>query len=104
MIAARRPQRLKELARALGRGVEGDADPEITGVAPLEEAGGGDLSFARSADYAERLAESRAGAVILPPGLDAGGRPVIRSPVPGLDFGRAVRALVPAPAPPAGFH
>jgi UDP-3-O-[3-hydroxymyristoyl] glucosamine N-acyltransferase len=42
--------------------------------------------------------------VIAPPGLDTGGRPAIRSPNPGLDFARAARRLVPAPAPPAGVH
>ena len=63
-----RPLRLKELAAHLGREVEGDGDFAIEGVAALEDAGSGDLSFVRSERYAKPLAASRAGAVIAPPG------------------------------------
>lgn len=95
---------LGELAAALGREVEGDARFAVRGVAPLAGAGPEDLSFARSAAYARALAASRAGAVIVPPGLDAGGRPALRSPRPDLDFARAV-ALLAAPERPApGVH
>jgi UDP-3-O-[3-hydroxymyristoyl] glucosamine N-acyltransferase len=98
------PIRLAALAAELGRAVEGDGDVEIAGVASLEGAGPRDLAFIRSGRYASQLAASRAVAVIAPPGIDAGGRPVIRSPNPGLDFARAVRRIAaPAPAPP-GLH
>jgi UDP-3-O-[3-hydroxymyristoyl] glucosamine N-acyltransferase len=96
--------RIGELAAQLGRELEGDPDLEITGVAGLEDAGPGDLSFARSRRFAGLLSASRAEAVILPPGLDAGGRCAIRSPRPGLDFARAVRRLVPAAHPRPGVH
>ena len=42
------PIRLQDLAAALGREFDGDPDLEIRGVAPLEGAGPGDLTFARS--------------------------------------------------------
>lgn len=73
---------LGELGAALGREVEGDARFPVRGVAPLAGAGPEDLSFARSPAYGRALAASRAGAVIVPPGLDAGGRPALRSPRP----------------------
>jgi UDP-3-O-[3-hydroxymyristoyl] glucosamine N-acyltransferase len=96
-----RPLRLKELAAHLGREVEGDGDFEIEGVAGLEDAGTGELSFVRSERYAGQLASSRAGAVIAPPGVAVGERPAIRSDDPGLDFSRAVRFILPeAPVPP----
>jgi UDP-3-O-[3-hydroxymyristoyl] glucosamine N-acyltransferase len=96
--------RLNELAAHLGREVEGDRDFEIEGVAGLESAGPGDLSFVRSERYADQLASSRAGAVIAPPGVAVGERPAIRSDDPGLDFSRAVRWILPeAPASP-GIH
>jgi UDP-3-O-[3-hydroxymyristoyl] glucosamine N-acyltransferase len=96
--------RLADLAAALGRDVEGDGEVEIRGVAPLDRAGPGDLAFVRTERYAAQLAATRASAVILPPGVDAGGRPAIRSPQPGLDFARAVRRLLPEATPPAGVH
>jgi UDP-3-O-[3-hydroxymyristoyl] glucosamine N-acyltransferase len=99
-----RPTSLREIAEHLGREVEGDAEHEISGVASLAEAGAADLAFARSPRYADALAASGAGAVILPHGMDAAGRPAIRSPNPGLDFARAVRWLEPEPRPEPGVH
>jgi UDP-3-O-[3-hydroxymyristoyl] glucosamine N-acyltransferase len=93
-----------ELARLLGRACEGDASRRVAGVASLESAGPGDLSFARSPRFAAALAASRAGALIVPPGLDAGGRPAIRSPDPGLDFARAVAVVLPPCRPEPGRH
>lgn len=98
------PIRLAQLAAELGRAVEGDGDVEIGGVASLEAANAGDLTFVRQDRYLRLLAESRATAVIAPPGVDTGKLPVIRSPQPGLDFARAARILVPAARPPAGVH
>jgi len=96
--------RLGDLARELGREVEGDADAWVTGVAALEQAGPDDLAYARSPRFAQALRASRAGALIAPPELDAGGRPTIRSPNPGLDFARAARRLAPPGAPQPGVH
>jgi len=76
----------------------------ISGVASLAEGGPGDLGFVRSAGWARALAESRVGAVILPHGMDASGRPAIRSPNPGLDFARAVAWLEPEARPEPGLH
>jgi UDP-3-O-[3-hydroxymyristoyl] glucosamine N-acyltransferase len=58
----------------------------------------------RSDRFARLLATTKAGAVIVPPGVDTGGRPAIRSPHPGLDFARAARRLVPETPAPAGVH
>lgn len=96
--------RAADLAAFLGRTLEGDGRIWIEGAAALESAGPGDLAFVRSARYARLLADTRAGAVIAPPGLDAGSRPVIRSPDPARDFARALRRLHPESAPAPGTH
>jgi UDP-3-O-[3-hydroxymyristoyl] glucosamine N-acyltransferase len=99
------PMRLSELAERLGgRPVEGDAAFLVRGVASLEEGGPEDLGFVRSARFAEALAGARIGALIAPPGVDVGGRPVIRTGAPSLDFARAAGLLVPRPQPPPGRH
>lgn len=99
-----RPLRLDRLAGHLGREVDGDGGFEIEGVAALEEAGPKDLSFVRSARYANRLALSRAGAVIAPSGVSVGLRSAIRSDDPTLDFCRAVSWLLPPRAATPGIH
>jgi UDP-3-O-[3-hydroxymyristoyl] glucosamine N-acyltransferase len=96
--------RLADLASELGREIEGDPDFRVAGVAALDRAGPGDLAYVRSERFAAALAATRAGALILPLGLDAGGRPAIRSPHPGLDFARAVRRLVASASPAPGVH
>jgi len=96
--------RLLDLGERLGREVRGDGGVELRGVAPLESAGPGDLSFVRSARWARLLQTTGAGAVVAPEGVDAGDRAVLLSPNPGLDFARAVALLLPAPRPPAGVH
>jgi UDP-3-O-[3-hydroxymyristoyl] glucosamine N-acyltransferase len=95
---------LGELAARLGRPLEGDASRRVRGAAGLDEAGPEELSFARGEANAEALRRSKAGALVAPPGLDCGGRPVIRSPFASLDFARATALLHPAPRPPAGVH
>jgi len=96
--------RLADLAAELGRAVEGDPEFRVAGVAALELAGPADLVYVRSPKLARALAASRAGALIAPPGVDAGGRPVIRSPHPSLDFARAVKRLAAPARPAAGVH
>ena len=98
------PIRLGELASRLGRTVEGDAGFEVSGAAALDAAGPQDLGFVASPRFAEVLAGSSVGAVILPPDVDGGGRPTIRSPNPRLDFARAVRWILPEVRPPQGVH
>ncbi len=96
--------RLAELAAFLGRPLEGDGEVEIAGVAPLESAGPRELAFVRSEAFAEALRRTRAGAVILPPGLDRGGRSAILSPHPGLDFARVAQRFAPPPPARPGIH
>lgn len=102
--ASSRSLLLSEIAARLGRVRLGDADPRISGVAALADAGPGDLSFVRSRAWASKLEGCRAGAVVVPQGIDPAGRPAIASPNPGLDFARAVALLAPVPRPAPGVH
>ena len=56
---------LRELAERLGCRLEGDGAIEITGVAGLEDAGPGDVSFFANPRYAAALTTTRASAVIV---------------------------------------
>lgn len=97
--------KLGELAGRLGgREVEGDVRFVVEDVGGLEDGGPRDLGFLRSAALAAALADSSLGALIAPPGVEVGGRPVIRSALPNLDFARATGWLRPPPRPPTGAH
>lgn len=83
-----------ELADRVGGTVEGDADATVTGIAPVEEAGPGDLTFVTSRAYAKALARARPAAVLTPAGLLQGGSEatsLIRVSDPHL----ALRSLLP---------
>ena len=68
---------LADLAALLGGEVVGDAQIIIRGVAPLEQARPGDLTFVTSRKYLTRLAQSRATAVLIDRVLPVD-RPAIR--------------------------
>ena len=58
---------LEELASRIGARVEGDSRYSIKGVADLERATASDVSFFWNPRYYQRMVESGAGAVIVPP-------------------------------------
>lgn len=96
--------RLRELGEKLGRETRGDGEVTLSGVASLESAGPGDLSFVRSLAWAEKLSVTRAGAVVVPSVVETGELPALVSPNPGLDFARAVALLLPPESPAPGIH
>jgi UDP-3-O-[3-hydroxymyristoyl] glucosamine N-acyltransferase len=96
--------KLGEIARKLACTLEGDAQLEITGVAGIEDAKAGDLTFLANRKYRPALETTRATAILVAP--DAG--PVriaaLRSAHPYLDFARAIELFHAAPVFPPGVH
>jgi UDP-3-O-[3-hydroxymyristoyl] glucosamine N-acyltransferase len=95
--------KLRELAARLGCELRGDGEGEIDGVAPIEQAGPGDVTFLANPRYASHLATTRAGAVILAPGQVAS-TPCLVSDNPYLAFTRAVALVRPPARPTPGVH
>lgn len=95
--------KLRELAARLDCELRGDGELEIHGVAGLEQAGPGDLSFLANPRYADKLETTRAGAVVAARG-QAGRLPGLVADNPYLVFARAVAMLRPEPAPAPGVH
>jgi UDP-3-O-[3-hydroxymyristoyl] glucosamine N-acyltransferase len=95
--------KLRELAARLGCELLGDGEVELRGVASLEQAGPGHLTFLANPRYAPRLATTRASAAVVPPG-QAAELPRLVSGNPYLTFARAVALLVPLPRPAPGIH
>ena len=94
------------VADLVGGRLLGDGGVLLTAVGPLGSAGPGALTLAVSPRYAEALAASRAGAVLLPPALaDSPAGPAARIVV-GDPYGaivQVIRRLFPASAGPPGI-
>ena len=95
---------LGELARLVGGDLEGDPSLEIRGFASLESASPGDLSFVAADRHLAAARRSAASALIAPPGLDLGGRPVIRVAQPYAAIAAVVRVFFPEPVLAPGVH
>jgi UDP-3-O-[3-hydroxymyristoyl] glucosamine N-acyltransferase len=95
---------LGEIARELGLDLEGDADIEVRGLAPLDEAGEGDLTFVAAPRYKALLRSTQASAVILAAGEDGCGRAVLRARDPYSAFVGALVLFDRRPRPAVGVH
>jgi UDP-3-O-[3-hydroxymyristoyl] glucosamine N-acyltransferase len=89
--------RLGEIAKRLGCEVEGDAQVEIRGVAGIEEALPGELTFLVNRKYRPALDTTRASAIIVSKEESPVPIPTLRSVNPYLDFARAIEIFHPAP-------
>ncbi len=96
--------KLGALAEALGATLEGDASIEISGPAPIESAGPGEITFVANPRYQAKLPECRASAVILAPGIGAPGLAVLRVREPYGAFVRLLQLFARPLAPPPGIH
>jgi UDP-3-O-[3-hydroxymyristoyl] glucosamine N-acyltransferase len=96
--------KLGEIAAKLNCTAEGDANLEITGVAGIEDARAGDLTFLVNRKYRPALASTRASAILLAPEEPRPAIAVLRSSNPYLDFARAIELFHPAPHYAPGVH
>jgi UDP-3-O-[3-hydroxymyristoyl] glucosamine N-acyltransferase len=96
---------LGHLAEFLGATLRGPADKEITGLATLQEAGPGQVSFLANPQYRKFLATSHAAAVLLKPADAegyAGNALLIADPY--LAYARISHLFDPKPKAAAGVH
>ena len=96
--------KLREIAEKLNCALEGEASLEITGVAGLEDARAGDLTFLANRKYRPALASTRASAVLLAPNEPKPALAVLRSQNAYLDFARAIEFFHPSPRYAPGVH
>jgi UDP-3-O-[3-hydroxymyristoyl] glucosamine N-acyltransferase len=94
--------KLKKLAEALGCALEGDTDPEITGVLGMEKAGEGHLTFLANPKYGAKLKNTRASAVLA--AQPVAGIATLISSNPYHDFARALEFFYQPPRPEPGIH
>jgi UDP-3-O-[3-hydroxymyristoyl] glucosamine N-acyltransferase len=97
--------KLAEIASALSATLENaDPDAEITGVAGIEAAGPGQITFVANPKYAAAAKTTAAAAVIVAEDFPAISTGMLRSKNPYLAFARAINLFYQPPAYEAGVH
>jgi UDP-3-O-[3-hydroxymyristoyl] glucosamine N-acyltransferase len=97
--------KLNELAERLGATLTGgDGQAEVTGVAGIEEAGPGEITFVANPKYAALARSTSAAAVIVEPGFAETPVPTLRVDNPYLAFARAIECFYQPPAYAPGIH
>jgi len=97
--------KLAQIASALSARLEnGSPDIEITGVAGIEEAGAGQLTFVANPKYAAAAKKTKASAVIVAEDFPALLTAMLRSGNPYLTFARAIALFHPTAKYAPGIH
>jgi UDP-3-O-[3-hydroxymyristoyl] glucosamine N-acyltransferase len=97
--------KLSAIATALGARLEnGLPDTEITGVAGIQTAGPGQITFVSNPKYAALARTTKAAAVIVGEGFPAIATAMLRSKNPYLDFARALEFFYQPPRYAPGVH
>ena len=97
--------KLAQITAALSTRLEnGSPDTEITGVARIEEANAGQITFVANRKYAAAAKTTRASAVIVTEDFPAIATPTLRSRNPYLAFARAVELFYQPPKYVPGVH
>jgi UDP-3-O-[3-hydroxymyristoyl] glucosamine N-acyltransferase len=96
--------KLADLASALGATCRGDDSLEITGVAGIEEAGPGQVTFVANPKYTPLAQTTQASAVLVTEDFPDISAATLRTSNPYLAFARAVGIFYQGPAYPPGIH
>ncbi len=97
--------KLLQIANALGARIEnGSPDIEITGVAGIENAGAGQITFVSNPKYASAARSTRASAVLVTEDFPALSTAMLRSKNPYLAFAEAIALFHKPPAYVSGIH
>jgi len=105
LVLADTRMKLAQIAAALGARLEnGSSEIEITGVAGIEGAGPGQLTFVANPKYAAAARKTKASAVIVAEDFPALATGMLRSKNPYLAFARAIALFHPAQKYAPGIH
>jgi UDP-3-O-[3-hydroxymyristoyl] glucosamine N-acyltransferase len=93
---------LSELAQLVGGEVIGDGGVKIVGVAPIEEARKGEITFVAHPRYLPKLNQTEASAVIVSPKVSEVDKPLLRVANPYLAFAKILQIYTQRPYEPRG--
>jgi UDP-3-O-[3-hydroxymyristoyl] glucosamine N-acyltransferase len=95
-------KKLRELAELVGGKVIGDGEVEILGVASIDEAKAGEITFIANPKYLSNLARTKASAVIVSPEVTQAEKPLLCVANPHLAFTKVVSLFSSHPYQPKG--
>jgi len=102
---AQKSYRLQEIADALGASLRGDPDVRVTGLATLQAAGPGHISFLANPSYGKYLKDTKAAAVIVSEAAaEQAQTNVLLLDNPYLGYARLSHWFDPTPMAPEGVH
>lgn len=95
---------LAELVEKIGGEIRGDPDTIIKGIAPFDQAGPADITFADAPKILKRISQTDAGAVLVPKNFNPAPDPavpanLVRSDNPRLAFAKTMNLYFPALLP-----
>ena len=96
--------KLSELAEALGGTLHGDGTVEITGIAGIEEAIAGQVTFVSNKKYIPLAATTRASAILVEPDFPETPVATLRVADPYLAYARTIELFYKAPTYAPGIH
>jgi UDP-3-O-[3-hydroxymyristoyl] glucosamine N-acyltransferase len=96
--------RLSKIAEELSGKIEGDQDLEISGVATLEAAQNGEISFLTNAKYLSAARKTRASAIIAGEDCPPLGLPIVRHHNPYLAFAKTIEIFHRRMSRKIGIH
>jgi len=96
--------KLRDIAGRLGCRLVGDGELEIAGVAGMEHAGPGHLTFLANPKYAPKVKHTRASAILVGQAIAGVEIAFLISENPYLDFARALEMFYQPPQPAPGIH
>ncbi len=95
---------LAELARLLNAQLNGNGETEVTGVAGIEEAGPGQVTFVANPKYSSLARTTRAAAILVTEDFPQVEAATLRTANPYLAFARAIEIFYQPPVYAPGIH
>lgn len=95
--------KLQELADLVGGEIVGDPELTVNRVAPIDQAGAGEITFIANPKYLAQLPGCCASAVIVAPGVESPGPALLRCANPYLAFAKVLEYLQAPPRPQTGI-
>lgn len=95
---------LKEIAVLIDGDVVGDENIVITGIAGIQEALPGDITFLANPKYLTFIDRTQASAIITSRDVKSAKKPIIRADNPSLAFTKIVSLIAPQEVRPKGLH
>lgn len=96
--------KLSEIAEALGATLQGDGNVEITGIAGIEHAVAGQITFVSNKKYIPLAKTTQASAILVEPDFPETSVTTLRIADPYLAYARAIELFYIAPSYAPGIH